>query len=371
MRKVYDSVGWDHLKKSLVRIKMCNKFIQFFGNIHKGHTNWVMTDFGLTDDYHVHDNLDQALCDTGFLNILEFSDCVSICNHLSQVNASMLSVYIDRSLKNFGIVNCSAGATAFFKDIGVSLGVGVIDLMSFTLAKLQAIVLALECVLLSSSVHLFLDNQSALDACKSELGLVISDFCNQYWIERRHIFNIIHSKNLRISWHKVKGHSGVLGNKCADMIAGTASLLGWCLPLHVDKHFIVADSNIVSGNFRYFVCDIFYFVCHTRWEVGSGCKFLETCLLSEINWVCSSLVWHPDLHMVTGFTSRPSAYAHTYFIKTLHYHLSVAVWKHLYNRLYPSVLCLYCSQVEVLDYAFSCKVNKFAYCQLLDSHVDS
>ncbi|KAG9284395.1 hypothetical protein G9A89_023652 [Geosiphon pyriformis] len=44
---------------SLVRIKMCNKFIRFFGNIHNDHVNRVITDFGLTNGYQVHDSLDQ------------------------------------------------------------------------------------------------------------------------------------------------------------------------------------------------------------------------------------------------------------------------------------------------------------------------
>ncbi|KAG9306367.1 hypothetical protein G9A89_018250 [Geosiphon pyriformis] len=59
MWKAYDSVGWEHLKKSLVKIKICSKFIQFFGSIYGGHINRVMTDFGLTNKYPVHDDLDQ------------------------------------------------------------------------------------------------------------------------------------------------------------------------------------------------------------------------------------------------------------------------------------------------------------------------
>ncbi|KAG9304443.1 hypothetical protein G9A89_020005 [Geosiphon pyriformis] len=53
MRKAYDL-------KSLVRIKMCCKFIRFFGDIHSDHTNQVMTDFGLMNSYHVHDGLNQG-----------------------------------------------------------------------------------------------------------------------------------------------------------------------------------------------------------------------------------------------------------------------------------------------------------------------
>ncbi|KAG9302502.1 hypothetical protein G9A89_007206 [Geosiphon pyriformis] len=60
--------------------------------------------------------------------------------------------------------------------------------------------------------------------------------------------------------------------------------------------------------------------------------------------------------MATGFTSRLLANACTYFMKALHHHL---------------ILCLYCSEVEVSDHTFSCRVNKSACCQLLDFHVDS
>ncbi|KAG9298382.1 hypothetical protein G9A89_005242 [Geosiphon pyriformis] len=47
------------LRRNLVKIKMCDKFIRFFGSIYNGHVNKVMTDFGLTDGYHVHNGLDQ------------------------------------------------------------------------------------------------------------------------------------------------------------------------------------------------------------------------------------------------------------------------------------------------------------------------
>ncbi|KAG9302337.1 hypothetical protein G9A89_008829 [Geosiphon pyriformis] len=53
MWKTYDSVG-------LVRIKMCSRFIRFFGGIHNDRINRIMTDFGLTDGYKVHNGLDQG-----------------------------------------------------------------------------------------------------------------------------------------------------------------------------------------------------------------------------------------------------------------------------------------------------------------------
>ncbi|KAG9301002.1 hypothetical protein G9A89_018954 [Geosiphon pyriformis] len=374
--------------KSLVRIKMYSKFIRFFGSIYKNHTNKVMMDFGLMNDYCVHDSLDQGeaglssffaasafvndtiwigsskaatqyildICwkkldpcglvpewfkfsvaflddkgfffthpsisdGVGFLNILEFSDFVSV-------------LYIDGSLSNLDTVGCRAGAAAFFEDINLGLGISVSSLMLSTLVELQAIALALECVFPLSSVKLFLDSQSVLNACNSELGL-----------------------NLKISWHKVKDHSDISENERTDAIAGNTFLSGWYLLHHLDKCFIVADGSVVSDNSRHFVHDIYHSVCCVYWEVGSDSKFLAGSLLFEIDWLCSSLVWHPDLHMTAGFTSRLSANACSYFIKTLHYWLPVAVQKCLYNRLYSSVLCLYCGNMEASDHVFSYKID--------------
>ncbi|KAG9303626.1 hypothetical protein G9A89_018523 [Geosiphon pyriformis] len=237
------------------------------------------------------------------------------------VGSGSLSVYMDRSLKDLGTIGCKAGTATFFKDINLGLDIGVLELLSSTMAELQAIVLALECVPLSCSVHLFSDSQSALDVCKSELGLVCSDFRNQYWIKHQHIVNIIHNKNLQVSWHKVKDHSGISRNEHTNIIANAAFLSDWCLPSCLDEYFIVADSNVVSGNSKHFVHDVYHSVCHVYWEFSAS--------------MC------------------------TYFIKALYYQLPVAIQKCLYDKHYPSVLCLYCGNVEVSDYVFFCELLSF------------
>ncbi|KAG9307609.1 hypothetical protein G9A89_023174 [Geosiphon pyriformis] len=275
----------------------------------------------------------------GFLNILESSNFMSVCDHLSQAGTSSLSVYTDRSLSNLSTASYKAGAATYFEDIGLGLEINVLGLMLSMLVELQAIVLALEFVFSSSFVQLFSDSQSALDTCKSELRLACSDFCNQCWVKCYYIINVIHSKNLRVSWHKVKDHSGISENECTDALIGAASLSDWYLLSCLDEHFLIANSSIVFGNSRHF--------CH------------------------SSLVWHPNLNMATSFTSKLSANACTYFIKALYHWLLVAVQKCLYNRLYPSVLCLYCGKVEVSDHVFSCKIDESAWHHLLESHVNS
>ncbi|KAG9298234.1 hypothetical protein G9A89_002722 [Geosiphon pyriformis] len=160
--------------------------------------------------------------------------------------------------------------------------------------------------------------------------------------------------------HKIKGHSGVSRNKYVDLIAGAVSLSGQHLISHLNEYFIVADNNVVSGNSRHFVYDIYHSICHACWEVGSGSKFLTNSLLSKVDWPHSLLVWHPNLHMTTSFTSKLSAGIHTYFMKALHYWLPVAVQKRLYNRHYPGVLCLYCGEVETSDHLLSFCVSDFS-----------
>ncbi|KAG9288826.1 hypothetical protein G9A89_001150 [Geosiphon pyriformis] len=156
-----------------------------------------------------------ALSGVGPVNICGSDDFVSVCDRLSWVGADSLSVYTDGSVKNLGTTGYRAGAAAFFEDINLGLGVCVQDLISSTLVELQAIALALECVPVDCSVCLFLDSQAALDACK-------------------------------VSWHKVKSHSGVLENDCTNSIADAVALSDWFFPPCVAEWFLLADGGIVS-----------------------------------------------------------------------------------------------------------------------------
>ncbi|KAG9298236.1 hypothetical protein G9A89_002724 [Geosiphon pyriformis] len=113
------------------------------------------------------------------LNILNSDNFVSIRDCLFRVGSSNIFVYTDGSLKNLGTTGYRTGAATFFKNINLGLDVGVSDLMSSTLAELQTIALALKCVPAFSSVQLFSNSQSVLDACKSELMTTTSKVVTQ------------------------------------------------------------------------------------------------------------------------------------------------------------------------------------------------
>ncbi|KAG9295961.1 hypothetical protein G9A89_011813 [Geosiphon pyriformis] len=262
-----------------------------------------------------------------------------ICNNLLTVDMAHLSVYTDGSLCSLRTANMKAGAAVFFENINSGLGVRVSGLVSSTLTELQAIALALEC---------------CVGCGKSESLLVHPDFRNQYWIEHCHITNIICYKNLYVNWIKVWGHFDISGNECTDVLTKDAVLSTWHLPHLVNEWFLKAGGAVVLGNSRHFVHNIFQSIHCAHWEIGSGSQIMLDSLYTDVNWSMSSMVWHTNSHLAVGFTSKCTAGFCTYFMKALHCRLPVAVCKCLYNKCYPSVVCLFCGKVEVSDHVFCC-----------------
>ncbi|KAG9294215.1 hypothetical protein G9A89_021574 [Geosiphon pyriformis] len=287
------------------------------------------------------------------LNILGSGEFSTVKNGLHDVWSGFFEVFTDGSLRNAGSAEIASGAAAYFLVLDLSVGVAVHGLLLSIMAELQTVTLSLKCVPSSSTVVLHLDSQVAIDAYVSELSLACPDFCNQYWLKRCHIFNLIRDKDLVVSWVKMKSHSRVSGNKRADLAAWAASGFFFSLLTGVCKHFLVVESTAVSGNARHFVRDIFQSICHAHWKAGPGYDVIPDALIGCINWVVMTKVWHPNSHMLAGFTSHKSLTLCTYLIKAVHRRLPVAVRKKLYNKCYSGVLCLLCSGVEFPDHAFT------------------
>ncbi|KAG9286340.1 hypothetical protein G9A89_014506 [Geosiphon pyriformis] len=127
----------------------------------------------------------------------------------------------------------------------------------------------------------------------------------------------------------------------------------------------MAHSQVVLGNARYFVQDIYKSICHAQWKAGSGSVVLDEELIVRVNWKCAASVWHPDSHMLSDFMSRASAILYTYLIKVVHRKLPVAVHKRLYDKCYPGVLCLMCSDFELSDHVFTCQSEAALHTDIL------
>ncbi|KAG9296887.1 hypothetical protein G9A89_006842 [Geosiphon pyriformis] len=113
----------------------------------------------------------------------------------------------------------------------------------------------------------------------------------------------------------------------------------WCwiehrhinLPYSINKCYLRVDGAAIS-------------------EIGSGLWVVVDSLHADIDWIKSSLM---------------------YFMKTLHFRLSVAMHKWLYNKSYFSVMCLFCGNVEVSDHVFFCLFDADNCACLLNSHVSA
>ncbi|KAG9290412.1 hypothetical protein G9A89_007143 [Geosiphon pyriformis] len=288
-------------------------------------------------------------------SVLDSTSFADIYEEIHGLWANEIDVYTDSSLRNLGMFQVVCGAAVYFLGLNKDLGVEVHGVLSLTLAELQAVALALECVPVSVLVTLHMDNQAAIDACVAELGLLQPDCRNSCWIERCHVVNLIKFKDLTVRWIKIKGHAGIAGNVLANVLAKQAVHSGISLSARINCRYVVADGKPISSNARHFVRDIFRSICKFQLEVGSG-QGIVSCLFGlVVNWNSTALVWHPDSHMLS---------------ETVHFRLPVAVQKRLYNKDYPGVSCLFCGNVELPDYGFTCVKDAFVRSDILGDFGD-
>ncbi|KAG9297858.1 hypothetical protein G9A89_006799 [Geosiphon pyriformis] len=194
---------------------------------------------GLVDSSAVdcHSALSEFLYDFGFVN-----------DYFVQSESGIIDIYTDNSVKGLGSVGACGGATAYFLCINLSISVRVYGLLFLILAELQAIALALNCIPALSFVILHTDSQAFLDMCAFLNCSVDSNFHKKCWIEKEHICFTVTSKNLSVSWVKVKSHSKIVSNVCADFFADAATDSKFVLPISVMHHFFaVKDSPTLSA----------------------------------------------------------------------------------------------------------------------------
>ncbi|KAG9304070.1 hypothetical protein G9A89_005980 [Geosiphon pyriformis] len=275
------------------------------------------------------------------LSMLDTKEFSVVQNGLHEIWSGSFEVFMGGFVRNYGHADVASGAAAYFPTIDLSVGIKILGLLFSTMAELQAIALALECIPFSCSVVLHFDSQMAINACISEMSLSVPDFHSSCWLERCQIFNLVCDKNLSVHWVKVKGHFGVYGNIRVDAAAGDAAFSQFSLPVGVSEHFLVAENILVFGNTCYFVQDLFRSICCAQWEMGPGQDVI--------------------------LTIRRSSYLRTYLMKAVHHQMSVVVRKWLYDKCYPGVLCLLYYEVELLDHVFT--LSFAGFCSLLSSAV--
>ncbi|KAG9290411.1 hypothetical protein G9A89_007142 [Geosiphon pyriformis] len=299
------------------------------------------------------------------LNIFDSEEFSKMQSCLHELWSSSFEVFMDGLLVNTGSGDVADGTAVYFFSVDLSISVGISGLLSSTLAKLQAVMLALECVPSSSMVALHFDSQAVINACVSEMSFAVPDFCVPCWVERCYIFNLKKEKDLSVNWVKVKGHSGVYGNIRADFAVGAAICSQFFMSVEVQKCFLKADGMVLFGNICHFARDLHKSVCRACWEAGPNCDVIPGKLVGCVNWTATSRVWHLDSHMLAGFTSQKSSGLWLYLMKAVYRHLPVAVQKRLYNKGYPGVLCLLCGEVELPDHVLLCILDASIWEEIL------
>ncbi|KAG9289064.1 hypothetical protein G9A89_004159 [Geosiphon pyriformis] len=243
----------------------------------------------------------------GLLNHVALSYCSALADspcdfsyvnkHLLNSDLSSVIIYTDSSIKSLGLLDARGGAAAYFLDANVSIGVRVDGLLSLTLVEL---------------------------------------------------------KDLSVTWNKVKGHSGVVENKCADFYADAAVVSKFFLPLVVLYHFLRVKDRPVSRNACHIAKKLFNTVHSVGWEAKCVGSFVRIDLYDHFDKANTFCVWHPDGKIKSGYTSSALATLQLYLIKALHHCLLVAKRKRLYNPRYLSIACIRCGLVKDSDYVFFC-----------------
>ncbi|KAG9298925.1 hypothetical protein G9A89_015947 [Geosiphon pyriformis] len=257
-----------------------------------------------------------SLCDFGYVD-----------KHLLNSGLGSITIYTNGSVKNLGLVQACSGTVTYFLDVDTSVGVKVNGLLSSTLVELQTIALALKCAL--------------LDLCKFVYSIAGLDFHDKCWIKKEHIHCVIFKKNLLVTWIKVKGHSGIIGNKPANFYTDAVIISESFLPLVVSYCFFNVEGRPVSRNTYHVAKKLFNAVYSVGWEAR--------CIGSIINVSLYDCFDKAKTFCIkSGYTNTASVTLWSYFIKVLYHHLPVAKRKKMYNPNYP---------IENSDHIFSCSYD--------------
>ncbi|KAG9288053.1 hypothetical protein G9A89_017648 [Geosiphon pyriformis] len=257
-------------------------------------------------------SLVEFIKEDGLSNCVALSHCSALADfpcdfsyvneRLLNSNLSFVTIYTNSSIKSLGSLDAHGGAAAYFPDANISIRVKMDGLLFSTLVELQAIALALEYVPISWSVVLFTDSQASLDLCESGGGVFSLDFHDKCWIKKEHICCVIFKKGLSVTWNKVKGHSGVVGNKRANFYADVTVASKFFLPFVVPYCFLRVEDRPVFKNARHVAKKLFNAVHSVSWEAKCVGSFIKAGLCDRFNKTNTFCVWHLNGKIKSGYT---------------------------------------------------------------------
>jgi ribonuclease HI len=128
-----------------------------------------------------------------------------------------------------GKFHCGAGTVLLYKEIEKRVSTPLPD-ATVNIAELTAAIIGLELLKESCIVTIYTDSQYTIDC----ITKWYSGWCKKGWktqakedVKNKHLIQRLHSlcQNHKVTWVKVKGHSGIYYNDLADQLAVEASNL--------------------------------------------------------------------------------------------------------------------------------------------------
>ncbi|KAG9286743.1 hypothetical protein G9A89_012293 [Geosiphon pyriformis] len=349
IRKTYNLVDWKHLKKSLVRIKMCSKFIKFFGSIHNGHLNRVITNFGLTNSYSVYDGLDQGKVFLHLLWHIFYDTLLCKVKRQKAVYDYRLNLYYVAKTGHIDLQN----SLTFFLAVGAFVD-DTIWVGSSQVATQHIFNVASEFFRMNDiSIN---NNKTVVIPINCRVAALFLSKTFKQW-KRLDPHGLVSVWFVIAIWHlhdsgSLDASSSLLDEAAAKNILESYEFRlvpNWLSGIGASGFFVYTDGffcglgsvNIKAGAAVFFE-DI-------NLGLGMEVSGMVSSILVELQAIALALECVPNSSSVHLFSDSQAA-----LDASLHHKLPIVVCKHLYDKYYLSVMCLYCGDVKVLDHVFSC-----------------
>ncbi|KAG9286462.1 hypothetical protein G9A89_014628 [Geosiphon pyriformis] len=362
MWKTYDSVG-------LVRIKMCSRFIRFFGGIYNDHVNRVMTDFGLTDRYRVHNSLDQKEVFSPLLWPIFYDPLLCEVKRQADRCGYKLNFYF---ISGCGHAKSWAGLFFFFA-MGAFVNNTIWTVVIFINYKIadSSLLISRSPIFIAKrgkshcylGIYLSTEGLSKLSLAKahSDVWFFANLVLKKTVSDKQTQFSYV-SVNACKKWdtliHKdLKSKSGLL---CPLL----ASTLFFAVPGSCQ------DRSLSDLGFVDMKVGAVVFFGNIGIGLSVGVSGLMFSTLTELQAIALAFECVPPSCSINLFSDSQAALdaCKLELDLALHLWLTIAVHKQLYNKSYSSVVCLFCGDVKVLDHAFSCLFDANNCARLLDSY---
>jgi hypothetical protein len=178
---------------------------------------------------------------------------------------------------------------------------------------------------------------------------------SKYQTERQYISTQIQKKKLKVTFQKVKAHSGNTNNDLADEEAkkGTESHIKYNTPI-ISPTLTNDQEQPITDDPRHWL-KLYHRNQHLlQWQQNHLGKYTDQATIASTDWVATQMAWEEDGKITNGTNTFQGTHTRTFKTKILHHRLPTASRKKLYDPDYPSDTCIHCNQIETTEHILTC-----------------